>query len=329
MDKLKLRHPRPLLGPMEQQLLPQRSNLQPQQHLLQPRHLPLLFKANKLHKPMPMGSTIMGSKDMATMGSNIMLLTDNSMVSNMASSNHKQLQLDITNSNNNHTGKTKTKLTVSNKLSMGKLQLSKHRQVMAKINRSKEITDKTRANKIIPPQILMVKIRRSKDIKVNSRAVTITNKEIMDKGDTRSKGIIIKTKVKAETVILVQINRKETAPTMDKVNKISGLGLKEAMIIIPTGNMEGNKIMETRIPEVVIMEAIVTVAIVPSTVQEAEVEVGSKVAAVVASIEAVEVEEEGTLVEEEAVLIDMTITTTNTVVVAVECPVVEECPGEE
>lgn len=249
MDKLKLRHPRPLLGRMEQLLLPQRSNLQPQLHLLQPRHLPLLFKANKLHKPMPMGSTIMDSKDMATMGSNIMLLTDNSMVSNMASSNHKQLQLDITNSNNNHTVKTKTKLTVSNKLSMGKLQLSKH--------------------------------------------------------------------------------RKETAPTMDKVNKINGLGLKEAMTIIPTGNMEGNKIMETRIPEVVIMEAIATVAIVPTTAQEAEVEEGSKVAVVVASIGVVEVAEEGTLVEEEAVLIDMTITTTNTAVVAVECPVVEECPGEE
>lgn len=124
---------------------------------------------------------------------------------------------------------------------------------MAKIKPSKAITDKTRVNKITLPQIRMGKIPLNKDTKVSSRVATIiTNKEIMDKGATGSKGIITKTKDKAETVILVQINRKETPTAMGKVNKINGLDLKEEMTMVLTDNMEESKIMETRFAELLV-----------------------------------------------------------------------------
>jgi len=289
-----------------------------QQHLLQPQQLPLLLKVSKLHKPMLMASTITDNRVTATMASSIMLPMGNNMVNNTDSnSRHKEVLLDIIN-NSSRTGRIKTKLTASSKLSMGRLKLNKHRQVTAKINRSKAITDKIRANKIIPLKVHMGKIHRSKDIKINSSRVTITNKEIMDKGDMASKEIIIKTKGKAETIILVQINRKEMATTMDKVNKTNGQARKVAMTMVQADNSEENKITEIRIQEAVIMAAIVMVAITTMATLEVAVEEGLKAAEVVVSTEVAEAVEEETSVGDEEASIATMITTTNTVVAAVE-----------
>lgn len=125
-------------------LVMQLVNLPSRQLLLQPLQLPLLPKASKVRKPTV--STITGSKVTAAMVNNITLLTDNSMVNNMANNssshnNHKQEQLDtINNNNSNHTDKIRTKLTVSSKHSTDKqLQLSKHRKetptAMGKVNK--------------------------------------------------------------------------------------------------------------------------------------------------------------------------------------------------
>lgn len=247
--------------------------------------LPLLLHKQQLHQ-LPkhnqthMASIIMDSKVMEGMVNNMVLHTVSSMgvrMDNSSSSNRKRPLGTIS---SNHTGKTKVKHILNNKLNMDKVKLNK--QVMGKIKHHKAITAKTRVNKVLTDKIKTNKIhmgrikphnhtakanREAMDktiiankgssrvsrvvtTKVNNRVVSIISREVMGNKEIKDKVVLrveINHKVEISHKVATKINIKEIQIAMDKINRTNGILVHQGVMMeVLIGNTEGNKIMGIR-----------------------------------------------------------------------------------
>lgn len=264
--------------------------------------LPLLLHKQQLHQ-LPkhnqthMASIIMDSKVMEGMVNNMVLHTVSSMGVLMDNSSSSSRKRPLGTISSNHTGKTKIKHILNNKLNMDKVKLNK--QVMGKIKHHKAITDKTRVNKVLTDKIKTNKIhmgrvkphnhtakanREATDktiiankgssrvsrvvtTKVNNRVVSIISREVMGNKEIKDKVVL---KVEINHKVATKINIKEIQIAMDKINRTNGILVHQGVMMeVLIGNTEGNKIMGIRTqvtPEVVTMVVAVMVEIVMAVV---------------------------------------------------------------